>query len=763
MVAPNNSNHGGTGNQRRLFIVPEIEDKMMGFGDILALLRRRMLLIISVVILGTGAAAVAAMSLPDRFKASSTLVLGRGDGPTLGADLTVNVQELNRSAFETEISVMKSRGFAGRFVDEFDLVNDAYLNPYLKQPEDQSPNFVRDLIASSVEDIREILGLTADDAEPVAMPELAIQRDRTITAMLSKMSVARSGESMAMSITFSHVNAGNASKFANMIAEFYVQQSFQRLQDDNNAAIAIVRERAQGLAEHIAETEGKIAELQRIHQLDEQDDKVGDQLQAESSQLSVRLRLANAELEKSKAALQRIEQVLDNDSTEFGAVKDDPAFAALLAYRAEEASVLEDRVRLAQVGDTDQPELVRANARLESIREKMRQEATRLKAPELQRIRQNEKIVADLDTRFKELEGRVQERSKAKIEVAKLDRELQTDRERYTQLSNNLGALDLQSEVLSPAARIVSIAETPIEPASPKRKVIIAAGFVGSAMIGLVLALLFEGLNKKLRNEQQTRQVSKLPNLAYVPQIPRTLFKKAPKPHEYLAEKSHSFFSEAVRSLYLACRRANNNNPPKVVMITSGLPSEGKSSISISLAAIASVNGQRTALVDLDLHRGGISEALGLRGLNGSIEQYIEDDRPMSEIVHQHEALPGVDVICATNRLKQGSTLLAKERLLELFTELRKDYDFVVVDTPPILVVNDASWAAPLADIAITVVRWGETTENVLRDSVARLNMDKVPLVGTVINRVNPRVHAKYGYGGSLAYYSYAEGYYSHK
>ena len=320
--------------------------------------------------------------------------------------------------------------------------------------------------------------------------------------------------------------------------------------------------------------------------------------------------------------------------------------------------------------------------------------------------------------------------------------------------------LDLQSEILTPAARVVSVAEVPVEPASPSRKTIAAAGFVGSTLIGFVLALLMETLNKKIRSEQQTRQVTRLPNLAYVPLIPRPFLGRRPKPHEYLRDKSHSFFSEGIWSLFMALRRMDREDPPQVVMVTSGLPGEGKTSMSISLATIAARSGQRVALVDLDLHRSGVSEALGLRGLDGSIEEYIEDDRPLEEIFHEHDALPGVDVFCATYKLSNQPVLLSSDRFPVLFEELREEYDFVVVDTPPILVVNDASWAGPLVDVAVSVVKWGETNENVLRDAVQRLELDKVPLVGTVINHVNTRAHASYGNGGNLAYYGYAAGYY---
>ena len=96
-----------------------------------------------------------------------------------------------------------------------------------------------------------------------------------------------------------------------------------------------------------------------------------------------------------------------------------------------------------------------------------------------------------------------------------------------------------------------------------------------------------------------------------------------------------------------------------------------------------------------------------------------------------------------------------------MFAELKSQYDVILVDTPAALVVNDVSFLAPLVDAAVLVIRWGQTKESALKDAAARLQINQVPLIGTVINAVEPRAQLRYGYGGSLAYYKEAEKYYS--
>jgi len=730
-------------------------------SDAISLLRRHVRLIAITILIGTILAAVAAYKLPDVFTATSTLVLERNDRRLLEADPSLDRPDLSRAAIETEINIFRSRGFAGQIVDEFNLIEDPSLNPYAAAANGQPPSDSGFYLPDGIRDWLSSVGIHTKRQTGAQIPDLAVQRERTVAALLSRLTVTRSGESLAISIKASHPQADKAADLANAVTGHYVKRSYELKREGNVAATIILRERAEQLASDIARTEGEISELRRIYQLQEAEDKRGNQLRAEAGQLKVRLELLKEQQAEITAEFNELERLAQNSEQGLSGMEISSAFPALVPYQAEEAELMKDRVRLALLGDQQHPELVRSNARLSNLREKIQNEVQRLQVSSTRKKQQIDDSVREMEADLEKLENRLRERSKAEITLSKLERELLTDRNRHNQILEGLGVLDLQAEVLNPGARVVSPAQIPVEAAYPKRKTIVAGGFVGSAMLAIVLVLLAEGLNKKLRTDQQTRQITRLPNLGYVPEILAKWWGNPPKPHKCVNDIQHTFYAEAIRSLYIACRRSDFENPPKVVMLTSSLPNEGKTSLAMSLAATAASNGQRTALVDLDLHRCGVAHALDLDDEDASLDEYILSNEPVADYINRDNSLPGVDIFAITRPAKQRSTLLSSDRIRELFVILRKNYDLVVVDTPPTLIINDASWTASLVDAAILVVRWGSTTADALGDAVKRLRMNHVRVLGTVISRVDPRVQARLGYGGSLAYYKYAKNYYS--
>ena len=369
--------------------------------------------------------------------------------------------------------------------------------------------------------------------------------------------------------------------------------------------------------------------------------------------------------------------------------------------------------------------------------------------------------VEQIKTKLVTMEQELQKRTVADIRHRALEQELVTDRSRYNRLVEQLIKLESQADLQSASARVVSPAEIPFKPSYPRRKLIVVGGFVGSTMLALILALMFEGLTTRIRSAQSTMRICKLPNLAYVPETPRKRWGKPPPPYSYIKEWPLSFYAEAVRSLVVACRRSSVDDGPQVIMLTSALPHEGKSTLAVSLAVSAASLGYQTILVDLDLHRRGSSKMLGASERDGRLGSYLDGRCELRDAIQSDPEVPGMHFIAANHGSQLPGKLLGHEQLSRMIEELKAQYDIIIVDTPAALVVNDASVVGPLADAAILVARWGQTTERALQDATERLRMNGIPLIGTVINGVDPRVHARSGYGGAVSYYQQAQKYYS--
>ena len=318
--------------------------------------------------------------------------------------------------------------------------------------------------------------------------------------------------------------------------------------------------------------------------------------------------------------------------------------------------------------------------------------------------------------------------------------------------------LDLEEEAAKPSARVVSVAAVPTEPSFPKPKLIIVGAFTGSLVVAFLMAFMLEAADTRIRTGEQSSQLVRLSNLAYVPRISRRGGRR-PNPAGYVKQKPQSGFAEAMRSLYLACRTLASKRTRHVVMLTSCLPEEGKTSIAVGLSVTAANDGRRVALVDLDLHRCGVGKLLNLEPSVKPFEQFLDDGGKVEEIVRKARDVNGLDVIAASSPPHNPSRLLNSDRLQHLIEELRTNYEIVIVDTPPVLVVDDANWLSSSVDAVILILKWGTTREGALWDAVTKLRLNQAPIVGTVINQVEPRVQAAHGYGSALNYWQQGKGY----
>ena len=368
------------------------------------------------------------------------------------------------------------------------------------------------------------------------------------------------------------------------------------------------------------------------------------------------------------------------------------------SLRGEEARILRERADLASTYGSNHPKLVKADAELASVRQMLDEE--------IQRI-----------------------------------------------------LLDLEDAAARPSARIVSSAEVPTAPSSPSPRFVVSSAFVGSTLLAFLIALLLEATDKRIRSGERVSQLLRLPNLAYALKIPRR-GRGARDPVSYIAQRPQSAFAESMRSLYLACRVSSTDNPRQTLMITSCLPEEGKTSVALGLAMTAASDGRRTVLLDLDLHRCGVRQALGIEFQGPTLENLLLNECRVDEAAWQSPKSPNLHVIGANRRPKQPSLLLNSARLRDVIATLKSEYEVVIVDTPPILIVDDANWLTPLVDGVIVVVHWGKTNEDALIEAAERLRMNHAPLLGTVINKVDPNLHARHGHGGTLKYVMNARGYF---
>jgi capsular exopolysaccharide synthesis family protein len=226
-------------------------------------------------------------------------------------------------------------------------------------------------------------------------------------------------------------------------------------------------------------------------------------------------------------------------------------------------------------------------------------------------------------------------------------------------------------------------------------------------------------------------------------QIPRAPVTKRHRLVRYLATKPASAMAESVRNLRTSVMLSNVDNPPQIIMITSSLPGEGKTTQSLALAHSFASMGRRVLLIEGDIRRRTFREYFRIRSQTGLIRAVMED-LPFDEVVFCSKDL-GIDVLVGEKSRINAADFFSSARIQVFLDRARAEYDIVIIDTPPVLVVPDARVIGQLADAVLYAVRWNSTTRAQLEEGLNALATVDVKVSGLVLSQVDVRKAAQYG------------------
>ena len=305
-----------------------------------------------------------------------------------------------------------------------------------------------------------------------------------------------------------------------------------------------------------------------------------------------------------------------------------------------------------------------------------------------------------------------------------------------------LDQLQIDAALTTGGASIVQSAELPTDPVEPKP---IAAGVLAGVVgliIGLAAAFIIDFLDDSIRRADDLTVHSDLPVLAVVPG-------KTPPDHRPIAlSEPHEFAVEVYRGLRTSVQFLGLDQPLRVLQVTSALPGEGKTTTAANLAVVLAQAGKQVAIVDADLRKPRIHSVFGLPTRPGLTEALIGSESLEMAINH----LGTIHVIVAGTMAPNPSEILASARFANLIATLASRYDYVIVDSAPVLPVSDALALSRVVDGVLLVCQAGRTTRRTLAEATSRLAQVGAPLVGLVLNRATERTSQGYGYGYEYQY-----------
>ena len=354
------------------------------------------------------------------------------------------------------------------------------------------------------------------------------------------------------------------------------------------------------------------------------------------------------------------------------------------------------------------------------------------------------------------LENRVHQLYGQRDDIVKyeiLSEEYESNRHMYESILARLREAAVDAGLDSADISVVDLASLPIEPSSTSPVTMGELGFVFGLFGGLALALLLERMDTRMRDSKQIQELLGVPAIAIVPQ---TNWKgRGPDPAasdgpEILWD-ARSSFAESMRVFRTSIQLSSTSRESRVIAVTSCQPAEGKSTLSMNLAAVLAQGGKRVVLVDTDMRRPSVYWRLGLSGKKG-LSEFLTGLEPLDSVIQTHKTLSTLDVIPSGICPPLPADLLASDQMKKFVEVLRERYEYVIFDSPPALSVSDPLIVASLSDGLVLVIRQGYCTRAML-SRVGEVFKDVgIKVYGFVLNGVDASLPEYYGY---LGYYSY--------
>ena len=367
------------------------------------------------------------------------------------------------------------------------------------------------------------------------------------------------------------------------------------------------------------------------------------------------------------------------------------------------------------------------------------------------KYREKHPILLELKAKERELQEALLEQEQRAMELNRLSvqyntllRELKTNESIHSTLLTRLKELSVQEGIQSNNVQVVSAAKVPKVPFAPLRARSIAMGTFLGFIFGSGLAFLLETLSKTIRTRREFEQILEIPFLGHVPLI------ELAKEHRgneslLLLTEPQSTSAEAIRAVRTTVEFLLTAGQSHVLLITSSLPEEGKSLVSLNLAIALQELGRKVVLIDGDMRRPSLHRLLNL-SLEPGLSAYLQGQASKEEMVQSAVAARELPVVPAGMTPTQPTDLLVHSKMQELVEILKKEYQYILIDTPPVLAVADATALANLVEGVIYVIRSGRTHRDITLAGKQRLVDVGAKIIGGVLNGTHPRTERGYQY-----------------
>ncbi len=704
------------------FIAPTTTDTTL--SEALITLRKRRLLVIAAVILGTLFGLYKAVTQIKLFEAFGRIQVRTGSSNDFKLDATTVFDDDPQRKMQTEVAIITSDTLMASVARDLNLAN----NPDFLGA--KGPVAHRNLDDPGVR--QDVVGRLQGGLRVTLVPKTDIIR-----------------------IGFSSLNAKLSADIVNKVIADYIQRSYETRFASTQQVSQYLSSQLDDLKQQVEASQAQMMDLQkRLGTLgfDSTKNQISSSLD-DLARAQAQAKLARILAESRYRLLNGTDPNTIDSSLDAGP---GPQQTELTTLRTDLAAARADFARLDVNDGPNNPAIKEQKARITELQREVDAEQNRL----LVQSKESYLLAkANEDQTSAALEEQKTDAYKLRddlVEYTIRQRDFESNRTLYEGLLQKLRTAGVEAGLESLDIEVVDRAVVPVSPIVQSQSTIVGTWLVLGLIAGVLLAFLLESLDTGLRSIAEIESVTELPSLAIVPRAKRATpdqlaAMSTVERNVNVLTQPKSQFTEAFRSLRTALMLSTVGHEPKLILFTSATPSEGKTTAASNLAVILAQRGTRVLLVDADLRRPNVHHRFGLNGKLG-LSTVLSGQTNLEESVQSVKEVPGLDVLASGPVPPFPTEMLSSATMAELLQYASGIYTHIVLDSPPVLSVTDGVLLSRQVDAVVLVVRHGQSSKHVVRRARDLLVRSGAPLAGIVLNAVDLNAPEYYGYYGYTGY-----------
>ncbi|CAA0120772.1 Tyrosine-protein kinase etk [BD1-7 clade bacterium] len=724
-------------------------DDVIDLSEIFTLLMRHKWQIVGFTAAATVLVILVVFSMQPIYRASTTLLLEQSENKVVSIEGLYGAEVQNQDYYSTQYEILKSRSIAEKVVHDLNLVNNKLVNPTLAEKG----------MFDGLFDIRGLLGLTLPTEHLTDEERQAEVLEKTVRVFQSAVRVQPIKKTKVVKVSFDSSDPRLAARVADAIANTYIDSYVGGRLEQSSLAHRWLQEKMGSLEVSLIQAESLLQDYREENNLVDFDG-VASLAETELRGLTASYIEASRKRSQSQAAYDQVKKI---NKTDLNAYADLPEVLnnSLINSLSTQYSKAQGRVaELNMRYGPKHPKMIAALSEREALEVSIQRQVIKIVDGIRTQYRADKEREKILESQIVDAKTNAQAFNRKQFRLMALKRDVRTKKDLHDTFFKRMQESVATEGLETANARIIDKASVPKTPIKPKKKLIVMLGAILAVLFSSGLVVLLDMLNSSIKSMRDIEEKLSLPVLGVLPVLPKSAERidtgpsaKSPKERDYdivkvLKEGTDNYaFNEAVRAVRTSISVGALDHPRKVFMVTSTVPGEGKSSVSVALASSLSQLG-KVLIVGADFRKPSLVYKMGVKPGSPGLANVLAGSHRIDEVVHSIGAL---DVIIAGMIPPDPQELLSRG-LDKLIEQLSETYDHIIIDCPPVQSVADSLLISKYCDGLIYVVESGRVSASVIQHSVGRLLQVGAPLYGVLLNK---HQHAGEKYGSYDYYYEY--------